>query len=72
MRQAIIPTDAKNQKIPIKGVLNVSALYDRTGPSIGLSYSKQNFKGNYLIGLNFVGQNFRRTKFFVGQNLRHQ
>ena len=26
----------------------------------------------YLIGQNFVGQNFRRTKYFVGQNFRHQ
>ena len=25
----------------------------------------------YLIGLNFIGQNFRRTKFFVGQTFRH-
>ena len=28
--------------------------------------------GEYLIGKNFVGQNFRRTKYFVGQNVRHQ
>merc|ERR1719505_389315 len=26
----------------------------------------------YLIGQNFVGQNFRWTKYFVGQNFRHQ
>ena len=26
----------------------------------------------YLIGQNFVGQNFRRTKCFVGQNFRYQ
>ena len=25
----------------------------------------------YLIEQNNVGQNFRRTKFFVGQNFRH-
>ena len=25
----------------------------------------------YLIGQNNVGQNFRRTKLFVGQNFRH-
>ena len=26
----------------------------------------------YLIGQNFGGQNFRRTKFFDGQNFRYQ
>ena len=26
----------------------------------------------YLIGQKFVGQNFRRTKHFDGQNFRHQ
>ena len=26
----------------------------------------------YLIRQNLVGQNFRWTKFFVGQNFRHQ
>ena len=25
----------------------------------------------YLIGQNLVGQNFRLTKFFVGQNFRY-
>ena len=30
-----------------------------------------NIVTRYLIGQNFVGQKFRRTKFFVGQNFRH-
>ena len=30
------------------------------------------YKLLYLIGQNFVGQNFRWTKYFVGQNFRHQ
>ena len=28
-------------------------------------------QAKYLIGQNNVGQNCRRTKFFVGQNFRH-
>ena len=28
--------------------------------------------GKYLIGQNFGGQNFQRTKFFSRQNFRHQ
>ena len=32
----------------------------------------ETFKLIYLIGQNFVGQNFRWTKYFVEQNIRHQ
>merc|ERR1719318_2557226 len=39
-----------------------------------ISVSGASFVGvvDYLIGQNFVGQNFRRTKYFVGQNFLHQ
>ena len=30
------------------------------------------YSRGYVIGQKFVGQNFRRTKYFGGQNFRHQ
>ena len=41
-------------------------------PNYPLSKNQIRYHQNdYLIGQNFVEQNFRRTKFFVGHNFRH-
>ena len=50
--------------------------FPRSFPNIGSTRAfvqhKIFFPTVYLIGQNFGGQNFRRTKFFGGQYFRHQ
>ena len=81
--QPRISTVLSDEKFCPTKILSVEVLSDKVALVVGSWALRTRFwpfksilawpheKVVYLIGQNFDGQNFRRTKFFVGQNCRN-